>query len=92
MPAIHRHGDLRACRATTIVVGQGSVFVNSKLWSVDGDPNSHGSGELYPSHNGVFVNGKPVIVNTPDPARTDNFPHWPDVTKTAQGSPDSYCY
>jgi len=37
MPAAHRHDDLRVCGATTIVSGQGTVFVNGKLWAVEGD-------------------------------------------------------
>lgn len=63
MPASHRNGDSRACGAATIVSGQSTVFVNSQLWSVAGDPNSHGGGPL---SNGlaptVFIGGIGVIV------------------------------
>lgn len=63
MPAAHRHDDLRICGATTTVIGQSTVFVNDKLWSVDGDPNTHGDGALIPGGAPtVFINGKGVIV------------------------------
>lgn len=63
MPASHRHGDLRACGATTVVTGQSTVFVNNRLWAVDGDPNSHGGGALIPGlAPTVFIEGKQCIV------------------------------
>lgn len=63
MTAAHRHGDLRACGATTIVAGQSTVFTNSVLWSVNGDPNSHGGGALIPGGAPtVFIAGLGVIV------------------------------
>lgn len=63
MPAIHRHGDLRACGATTIVSGQSTVYVNGKLAAVEGDKCSHGNGDLIASNNEskLFINGKQVI-------------------------------
>lgn len=60
--AIHRNGDSRTCGAATIVAGQGTVFANSKLVSVDADPNSHGAGSLNAACNQVFVNGKMVVI------------------------------
>lgn len=63
MAASHRNGDARACGAATIVSGQSTVFVNSQLWSVNGDPNSHGGGGLIPGGAPtVFVNSLGVIV------------------------------
>ena len=62
MPACHRQDDLRACGATTIVVGQSTVFVNGKLWSVEGDPNTDGGGGLVASETTVKINNIPVIV------------------------------
>ena len=40
MAYCHRDGDSRSCGATTIVSGQNFVFVDSHLWSVDGDGNT----------------------------------------------------
>lgn len=94
MPQAHRNGDLRVCTATTIVEGQTTVFVNGKLWSVVGDPNNHGAGNLIglAAGNSVYINGINVIVNAPDPAAPDAFPHDTGFTDTAQGSPDVYAY
>lgn len=72
--------------------GQSSVFVNGKLWSVEGDPETHGNGQLVASHSSVTINGKKVIVNTPDTAAADNAPHSPPLTNTAQGSPNVFGY
>ena len=63
MPASHRNSDLRECDATTIVSGQSTVFVNGKLWAVEGDKNSHGDGDLVSSlASDIFISGKKVIV------------------------------
>jgi len=59
---IHRNGDSRTCGAATIVAGQGTVFANSKLVSVDADPNSHGAGALTAKCNEVYVNSKMVVI------------------------------
>lgn len=92
MAAIHRHGDLRTCGATTVVSGQSTVFANGMLVSVDGDNNTDGGGALSAGSNNVFINGKAVVNNTPDGAAPDSLcpvpggPHCaPD---TAQGSPN----
>lgn len=60
--AIHRHTDTRDCGATTNVTGQGTVYANGLLVSVDKDPNSHGGGDLTAACNQVFVNGKMVVI------------------------------
>lgn len=59
---IHRHSDSRACGASTVVAGQGTVFANGLLVSVDADPNSHGAGALSAACNQVFINGKMVVI------------------------------
>lgn len=58
----HRQDDARACGATTIVVGQDFVTIEGKLWSVDGDPNSDGGGNLSASKTYVTIGGTPIIV------------------------------
>src|SRR5262245_40600039 len=96
MPPAHRKDDARTCGATTVVVGQSNTFVDGKLWAVDGDPNSHGAGDLIASHSGVFIDGIKVITHSPDPAAPDNlciplnFQHC--TPSTAQGSPDTFAY
>jgi uncharacterized Zn-binding protein involved in type VI secretion len=91
---IHRHGDARACGATTIVSGQSTVFANSILVSVNGDPNSHGGGALVAGSNNVFIEGKAVVNNSADGSAADNLcpslagAHCAPVT--AAGSPDVF--
>ena len=55
MPAIHRHSDARSCGATTVVAGQGKVYANNLLVSVNNDPNSHGAGALIAGSKAVFI-------------------------------------
>jgi len=92
MPAAHRHDDLRVCGATTIVSGQGTVFVNGKLWAVEGDENTHMEGGLIATGTTVFVNGKKVIVHTPDRAESDGVGHVDLEDATAEGSGDVFAY
>ena len=62
MTQVHRNGDLRVCGATTVVSGQNFVFVDDKLWAVEGDKNSDGDGGLIPSNiAAIYINGKRVI-------------------------------
>lgn len=92
MPGIHRDTDARACGASTLVTGQGNVYSNNLLVSVNGDPNSHGGGNLSAGSNKVFVNNKAVVNNTPDGASADAL--CPPLggahcaPSTAQGSPN----
>ena len=88
MPAVHRHGDARVCGATTIVLGQSTVYANGLLVSVNGDINTHGAGALVAGSDNVFDGGKAVVNNTPDLAVIDSLGHGPQLTKTAAGSSD----
>ena len=72
MPISHRNSDTRNCGATTVVEGQDFVFVDSKLWAVKGDPNSHGDGQLINSQSYVLINGIPVIL-VGDSAQPDDL-------------------
>lgn len=94
MPQAHRDGDKRKCTALTEVRGQTTVYVNEKLWSVVGDPNDHGAGNLIglAAGNSVHINGIKVIVHAPDPAFGDNQTHPASQTITDQGSPNVYAY
>jgi uncharacterized Zn-binding protein involved in type VI secretion len=95
MPAVHRQDDSRACGATTIVTGQSSVFVNGKLWSVAGDPNTDGNGQLIASGTTVKINNILVIVLGDSAAPDDlciplgGFHCAPSATS---GSPNVNCY
>ena len=71
--AVHRHDDMRSCGATTIVENQTTVFANGLLIAVNGDPNSHGSGDLVAGSNQVFIGGIAVVNNTPDIAGADSL-------------------
>jgi hypothetical protein len=68
----HRNSDLRACGATTIVQNQNFVFIDSQLWAVKGDPDSHGDGGLINSQDYVFINGIPIIL-VGDQAQPDDL-------------------
>lgn len=68
--AIHRHGDARACGATTIASGQSTVYAGGQLVAVNGDNNTDGGGALIAGTNNVFINGK-AVVNVGDSAAPD---------------------
>lgn len=96
MPAAHTDGMARACGAITTVVNQATTFVNGRLWAVEGDPNSHGAGALIATGISVFIEGKKVIVNSPDNASADGLCPIPGglhcVPATAQGSLINFAY
>lgn len=71
MPAIHRFTDPRACGASTIVVGQNTVYANMLLVSVDQDPNTHGAGNLIAACREVYAEGIKVVNHTPENALPD---------------------
>ncbi len=71
MPAAHRDTDSRSCGATTVSVQGRNVYVNNLLWSIDKDPNSHGSGALSAATNNVFIGGIAVCNNNDNAAPDD---------------------
>lgn len=91
MPAVHRHGDLRACGAANVVVGQGTVFANGKLLSVLGDVNTHGAGNTLSSNNdGTVFAGNKLVTLQGSLAAPDSVGHpgIPPATKCVVGSPN----
>jgi uncharacterized Zn-binding protein involved in type VI secretion len=88
MAGAHRKDDSRSCGATTIVSGQSTVFVETKLWAVAGDPNSHGGGALIASGSTVKINNKLVIING-DSAALDVLAH-PDPASSGSGTVSCY--
>jgi uncharacterized Zn-binding protein involved in type VI secretion len=95
--AAHRNGDTRTCGASTVVVGQTTVFVNNRLWAVEGDINSHGSGNLVPvTGDTIYIEDKLVIVHGPDNAFPDDLcpivgePHCAPLTASGSGDTSAY--
>jgi hypothetical protein len=64
------------------------------LWAVEGDPNTHGAGNLdNTTGSSVTINGKPIIVHGPDLAKnTDGSGHGPAEAKTGEGYGSVTCY
>lgn len=97
MPGAHRVTDGRICGAVTSGSSQGTVFVNNKLWAVNGDPNSHGGGSLIAVYGpkNVYIENKLVIVAPGDMAGPDSGPpfgHPNPSTAPIAASPDVICY
>lgn len=72
MSGAHRNTDSRACGASTVTLQSKEVYVNSLLWSIDNDPNSHGGGALSAKVNNVFIGGT-MVVNISDSAAPDSL-------------------
>jgi len=70
MPQVHRHSDSRVCGATTTASNHKNVWVNNLQISVNGDPNSHGGGNLKANCKQVYVGGNLVVLNG-NPAGAD---------------------
>lgn len=70
--AAHRDTDSRTCGATTVSNQNRNVFVNGLLWSIEGDPNSHGDGSLLEGTKEVYIGSIPVI-NVGDSAQPDGL-------------------
>ena len=68
----HRNTDSRACGATTVTAQAKNVYVNGLLWSINGDPNSHGDGNLIAATKNVFIGGI-AVVNIGDSAAADDL-------------------
>ena len=93
MPKAHRQGDNRFCGATTIVSGQSTVYVNGKLWAVEGDKETHERGDLIcVGSKTVFIEGKAVITAVKDIAAPDILGHPTGPTNPASGSGDTFAY
>jgi uncharacterized Zn-binding protein involved in type VI secretion len=72
MPGAHRTTDPRACGAKTASVQSRNVYVNGLLWSINGDPNTHGGGALKAGTNNVFIGGI-AVCNLNDAAAPDSL-------------------
>jgi hypothetical protein len=99
MPGAHRDGDNRFCDAITQVTGQGTVFVNGKLWAVEGDLDTHcDQGALIPTYGAknVYIEGKLVICAVGDSAAPDKqfcfVEHPPPLSRPYGHSSDVIVY
>lgn len=94
MPGAHRDTDSRFCGAKTRTVGQSSVTVNGLLWAVQGDPNTHGLGNLSAVYGDpcVTIEGKFVICAVGDTAGADRKEHSPGQTDPKGHSNDVVVY
>lgn len=96
MPQAHRHTDSRFCNATTIVSGQSSVYVNNKLWAVEGDQDTHTDGALIAAYApmNTYIENKLIIVAPGDSANPDyNDPRHPTpLSRPKTGSTNTYAY
>lgn len=75
-------------------MGQSSVFVNGRLWAVNGDPETHGAGYLkaiYGAKN-VYIEDKLVICALGDAAGRDNHDHPAPPTSPLSHSTDVFVY
>lgn len=63
MSEVHRDTDSRACGAVTTSAQHSSVYVNGLLWSINGDPDNEGDGQLIAAVNNVFIGGQMVVKN-----------------------------
>lgn len=93
MPAIHRHSDARTCGATTVVVGNNTVYSNNILNSVYGDPNTHGGGALLATVNPgtVFIHNLEMVVVGSE-ANCDALLHCGGADASAAGSPNVFAF
>jgi hypothetical protein len=69
------------------------VYVNNKLWSVEGDKETHGNGDLVSVYGSTIrIENKLIIVAPGDQSVPDNLGHsaafpWPEVAST-----DTFAY
>lgn len=76
MPGAHRNDDKRSdsTQSKTGVSLQTTVYVNNQLWSVEGDMESDGMGQLISKSPGtVYVNNIKIIVKDMDDASPDSL-------------------
>jgi hypothetical protein len=73
MPAVHRDTDARSCGASTIAENP-NVYTNGLLTAIDGNPNSHGGGELIAENPNVYIGGRLVVLDG-NSANSDGL--WP---------------
>lgn len=98
MPRAHRDNDERFCGAKTIVNGQSSVYVNNKLWAVEGDIDDHcGMGELIAVvGRTIYIENKLIICAVGDTAEPDLEDciviHPKGATAPKNGSPNTFAY
>lgn len=92
MPASHRDTDSRTCGASTIAANP-NVYANNLLHAVDGNPNSHGGGELTAANPNVFIGNKLAVIvgNSASPDALCPIPGGPHCAPaSSSGSPNVF--
>ena len=92
MPETHRDRDDRSCGAVT-KAACANVYTNNRITSVDGNPNSHGAGNLKAANPNVYIGGILVVINgnSASPDRLCPIPGGPHCNpKATSGSPNVY--
>lgn len=92
MPGAHRNEDSRFCGAVTYC--SRNVKVNGRSWAVEGDPNSHGGGNLIQVYGpgNVRIGGKKVICAVGDAAGRDGLDHPIPPTDPSGASTNVWVY
>lgn len=92
MPGAHRFGDSRFCGATTVAVDR-RVYVNGRIWAVNGDQNTHGGGGLISVYGStVRIGGIRVICAVGDKAGADLALHPVPPTDPSSASGNVFVY
>ena len=94
MPGAHREDDTRYCGAKTEVIQQSTVFVNDRLWAVQGDTCDHADGFLYADYGAknIYVENKLIICAPGDKATPDDFGHTSPLVDPETSSSDTIVY
>lgn len=93
MALAHRNGDKRFCDGETIVEGNSTVFVNGKLWAIEGNVDSHEMGNLVViGQRTVKIGGIPAVGALKDTAVPDLFGHMEGPVDPLEGSPNVFVY
>lgn len=94
MPGAHRNSDSRFCGASTTVTNQSTVFVNGRLWAVEGDRSNHIRGDLIAKYGAknVYIEGKRVIVSVGDEAAPDFAGHPTGPSNPSSSSGNVFAY
>lgn len=91
MPGSHRESDSRYCGATNQPQQQ-TVRVNGKPWTVEGQENVHGAGQLVSIVGSTVRIGGIKVIVFGDTAVVDNLGHPPSLTKPLGHSNDVSAY
>jgi uncharacterized Zn-binding protein involved in type VI secretion len=84
MPAVHRDTDPRNCGAKTVAANP-NVYTNDLLTAVNGNPNTHGGGELKAANPNVYIGGVLVVIDGNSASSDTYCPIPPHCNPKAEG-------